>query len=398
MKIIFIICDGMGDRPIPELGNKTPLEYAKTPNMDRLAKEGVCGKMNVMGKGNVPHSDDAHLTVFGYDLKKHYHGRGPIEAAGIGMELEHGDVAMRSNLGTVDKDLKVVDRRAGRIESTAEFVEYLDGMVINGVKFIVKPGTAYRAVVVMRGRGINENISKNDPKRVGVKILPIKPTDKSKEAKFTAEVLTKFLEKAHETLEKNPLNEERRREGKFPGNYLLVRGFGRYEKIPSFQNRFGLKACCIAGGGLYKGIGRIMGMDVIEVKGATAMPNTNVRAKFEAAKKAMERYDFAFVHVKPTDSLGEDGNVKGKTEFIEKIDKALGVLMDFKGAIIITSDHSTPCELKTHSDDPVPFLIHYRGLEPDSVERFGESNCEKGRLGTLMGKDFMNTVRKALKF
>ncbi|UCD03070.1 MAG: 2,3-bisphosphoglycerate-independent phosphoglycerate mutase [Candidatus Aenigmatarchaeota archaeon] len=388
----------MGDRKIASLGNKTPLEHAETPNMDTLAREGVCGRIDVLGRGVEPHSDDAHLTIFGYDLKKHYPGRGPIEAAGIGIKLMHGDVAMRTNLATVDKNFTVVDRRTGRIESTAPFAKDLDGMMIDGVRFIVKPGTAYRMIVIMRGKGLSDKITQNDPKIKGRKVLGIHPKDRSKEARFTAAMLTKFIEKSHKILKANPNNQKIKKEGKLEGNYLLVRGFGYHKKIPSFKEMYGLKACCIAGAGLYKGIGRTMGMKVIEVKGATGMPNTNVRAKFKAAKKALEDYDFVFVHVKPADSLSEDGNVKGKTEFIEKIDRELDVLMDTDAAIVITSDHSTPCELKSHSDDPVPFLINSKYIDADNVKKFGEADCEKGKFGIVRGKDFMNIVRKTLKF
>ena len=398
MKIVFIICDGMGDRPIPELGNKTPLEYARTPNMDALAASGVCGNINILGKGHQPHSDDAHLTIFGYDLSKHYPGRGPIEAAGVGIKLQHGDIAMRSNLATVDEKLVVVDRRAGRIESTAAFVRQLDGMKIGNVRFIVKPGTGYRAIIVMRGKGISDQITSNDPEFAGKKALAIKPMDKSTEAKYTAEIMTEFLSRSHEILEKNPLNMKRKKKGELPANYILARGFGHYKKIPSFQEKYGLSACCIAGAGLYKGLGSVMGMDVLEVRGATGLPNTDVGAKFMAAKNALKKYDFIFVHVKPTDSLGEDGNVKGKTEFIEKIDNALGVLMGVDAALIITADHSTPCMDKAHSDDPVPILVYSKGIRPDNLKKFSEKDCSKGGLGTIMGKDVMKNVRKVLKF
>ena len=394
MKTILVICDGLGDRPIAGLGGKTPLEAAVTPNFDRMAKEGVCGKMSVMGPGVVPHSDDAHLTLFGYDLKRFYPGRGPIEAAGIGFKLKDGDVAFRSNVGTVDKDWVVLDRRAGRIESTKAFAEKLDGMEIDGVKFFVKPATGYRMVIVMRSENkkLSDKITDCDPHEDGKVVQKVAATDNSGEAEFTASVLNKFLQKAYLALKDLPINKERVKKGLPAANFPLMRGAGYHQKIPSFSEKYGAKACCIAGAGLYKGIGAILGMDVLQVKGATGLPDTNVKAKFLAAKKALKKYDFVFVHVKPTDSLGEDGNIQGKKEFIEKIDKALPAIMDAGGRIVITADHSTPCECKAHSADPVPLLIRDKSIEPDKASRFSEKECEQGRIGLIDGKDFMKTI------
>lgn len=406
-KIILVICDGIGDLPLKELGYKTPLEAAYKPNIDRLSKEGVNGIMYVLGKGIRPNSDEAHLTLFSYDLKKDYPGRGPIEAAGLGIKLMHGDIAIRANLATVDRELRVKDRRTGRIEDTSPFVKELDGMKINGVKFIVMAGTGYRVAVVMRGKGLSDKISNSDVHYVtedkviedwlNLKVNKVVPLDKSKEAKFTAETLQKFLEKSHKIFEKNPLNNKREKEGKLKGNYLLTRGPGYYKKLKSFKEKYGLKACCIAGAGLYKGLGAIAGMDLINVKGATGLPNTNVKAKIKAVKKCIKKYNFAYVHIKPTDIYGENGDYKGKKEFIEKIDKALGLLKDFKGLIVLTADHSTPCSHKDHSADPVPLLIHGANIKPDNIDKFGESECRKGSLGTLLGKDLMKFILKLAK-
>lgn len=404
-KVILIICDGLGDLPVKELGNKTPLEAAHKPNIDRLAKNGVNGIMHVLGKGIRPNSDKAHLTLFGYDMKKDYPGRGPIEAAGVGIKLQHGDVAIRANLATVDMELRVKDRRAGRIEDTSPFVKELDGMKINGVKFIAKAGTGYRASLVMRGKSLSDRISNSDVHYVtenkiiedwiNRKVNTIKPLDGTKEAKLTAGALQKFLEKSHEIFEKNPLNDKREKEGKLRGNYLLTRGPGYCRRLKSFREKYGLKSCCIAGAGLYKGLGAMAGMDLIHVKGATGLPNTNVKAKISAVKRCIKKYDFAYVHIKPTDIFGENGDYKSKKKFIEKIDVAIGLLKNFKGLIAMTADHSTPCSLKDHSADPVPVLIHGADAKPDNIAKFGERECRKGSLGVLMGKDFMKTVLKS---
>ncbi|MBW2977088.1 2,3-bisphosphoglycerate-independent phosphoglycerate mutase [Candidatus Woesearchaeota archaeon] len=401
-KIILIICDGMGDLPVEEFGNKTPLEAAYTPNMDKFAEEGVTGIMHVLGKGIRPNSDEAHLTLFGYDLKKDYPGRGPIEAAGVGVKLMEGDVAVRANLATVDRELRVKDRRAGRIEDTAEFVKELDGMEIKGVKFSVKPGTGHRVIIVMRGKGLSDKISNSDVHYVseenvveeweGNKVNKVAPLDDTKEARLTADALQEFLEKSHEILEKNPLNDKREKEGKLRGNYFLTRGPGYYKRLKSFKEMYGLKSCCIAGAGLYKGLGAIAGMDLVNVRGATGLPNTDVVAKIKASKEQMKDYDFAYVHIKPTDIYGENGDCEGKKKFIEKIDKALAGLKDFDGLIVITADHSTPCSQKDHSGDPVPVLIYGGNVKADNLKKFGEKECGNGSLGALLGKDFMKVV------
>jgi 2,3-bisphosphoglycerate-independent phosphoglycerate mutase len=389
-KITFVILDGLGDRPVAVFGNKTPLEHARTPNLDRMAREGICGIVDVLGRGVRPDSDTAHLTLFGYDLNKHYPGRGPIEAAGIGMKMRGGDILLRANLGTVDENLIIIDRRAGRIESTAPFVEELNGMKIEGVEFLLKPGTGHRAALLMRGEGLSDKISDGDPHKVGVSVQKVKPLEYSDAASFTASVLNSFLEKSHEMLKDMPINRERIKEGKLPANCLLVRGAGKYKKIPFFEEMHGLKSCCIAGAGLYKGIGKITGMDVLNVKGATGLPNTDVSAKFRAAVDALNRYEFVFVHVKPADNLGEDGNCKGKKEFIEKTDRAAGIFFEAGGIVTVTADHSTPCELKDHSGDPVPLLVYGNGR--DGVEAFGERACISGRLGRMEGSEVMERI------
>ncbi len=396
-KIVFIIIDGVGDKPIAKLNNLTPLESAYTPNMNKLAKNGITGIMHVLEKGRAPHSDEGHLTLFGYDLKKYYHGRGPLEALGIGLNLKHGDVALRANLGTVEKNLIVKDRRAGRIETTEPFLKLVNGIKIENVKFILKAGTSHRAVVVMRGNGLSDKISGSDPRQEGKKVLKIRSLDNSKEAKFTSKVLNKFLELSYKKYKDNILNKKRINLGKLPGNYWLVRGAGHYKKIPSFKEMYNRKACCIAGGGLYKGLGAVSGMKVLNVKGATGTPDTNIKAKFLAAKKSLRNYDFVFVHIKGTDIFGHDNDPEGKKEFIEKIDNALKILMKEDILIAITADHSTPCENKDHSADPVPVLIYKKNLKPDYTKKFGESYCKKGSLGIINGKDYMKKVIELAK-
>lgn len=396
-KVIFVICDGLADRPIPELGGLTPLEAAPTPHLDKLAYEAECGMMHTLGRGKTPGSDTAHLTLFGYDIATSYSGRGPIEVAGLGMELKHGDVALRGNMGTVI-DGMITDRRAGRIRVVTPVCEALDGMEIDGVTFIVKPGTAHRAGVIIRGEGLSDAIIDADPHVPDVPIRTVTPTDDTPEAKKTADVLNKFLARAHEVLKDHQFNKDRIAAGDLPANYLLVRGAGQYKQVESFEKRYGLSACCIAGGGLYKGIGAFLGMDILEVPGATALPDTDIEAKFKLAVDSLKKYDFVFVHVKAADSLGEDGDHAGKRDFIARIDQAVPVLAGRPDDTLLvwTADHTTPCEMKAHSADPVPIMYHGGAVRTDRVESFGERACGEGGLGFISGLDLMPQVMNLL--
>ena len=396
-KVIMVICDGLGDRPIPELGHLTPLEAADTPNLDRLAEAAECGLMHTLGRGRVPGSDTAHLTIFGYNIETSYSGRGPIEVAGLGMALEHGDVALRGNMGTVVDGI-ITDRRAGRIRVVTPLCEALDGMKIDDVTFVVKPGTAHRAGVIIRGQGLSDAITDADPHVPDVPTRKVTPTDNTHEAKKTADVLNKFLAKAHDVLNDHPYNKERIAKRELPANYLLVRGAGQYKKVDSFKERYGLTSCCIAGGGLYKGVGAYLGMDILDVPGATALPDTDVEAKFRKAIESQAKYDFIFVHVKATDSLAEDGNWQGKKEFIEKIDRAVPILdgRSEDTLLVWTADHSTACEMKAHSADPVPIMFNGGAVRKDRVDTFGERSFSEGGLGFICGLDIMPQVQNIL--
>lgn len=402
MRILFIIIDGLGDRPIPQLGNKTPLEAAETPNLDWLAQNGICGLIQPFQFPwqEYPTSDTAHLALFGYDPKIYYLGRGPYEAAGIGMDLEEEDVALRANFATLDKNLKVIDRRAGRIEKTQPFIKALQGITIRGVKFLLKKSFGHRVVLVLRGENLSSKISDSDPKKTGVEIKNVFPSDKSglrlssaerPKALFTADILNKFLFQSHQILKDYPLNKKRIKQGFLPANCILTRGAGFLKKTPSFKEKYGLKTGCIAGGSLYKGIAKILGMDLIEVKGATGFPSTNFKGKFLAAKDALRKYDFIFLHVKAADSLSEDGNFQGKKEFIEKIDKNIKLIFNLTNTlIVITADHSTCSLLKRHCSEPVPVLIF--GKARDKVKEFSEKACQRGKLGKIKQLDLISKI------
>jgi len=388
-KILLVIIDGLGDKPIPQLKNKTPLEAAKTQNLDKLTQKGLCGLVSpfLFSRQEYPPSDTAHLALLGYDPEVYYLGRGPYELAGISVALQKGDVALRANFATVDKNLKVIDRRAGRISKTQPLVNALAKIKrINRLKFIIKKSYGHRAGLILRGNNLSAKISDGDPHRVGAKVKKILPLDKSPKAKFTANVLNKYLEKAHQVL----------RKANSPANYLLVRGAGQMRETSSFKQKYGLRAACIAGGTLYKGIGKILGMNLIKVKGATGFANTNLKGKILAAKNALKKYDFIFLHIKATDSLAEDGNFKGKKEFIEKIDKNLKPLLNLKNAlIVITADHSTCSNLKRHCTEPIPILINGNGK--DGVQKFSEKACQKGKLGKFSQLELMPKILKYAK-
>lgn len=388
-KIMFIILDGLGDRPCQVLGGKTPLEAAETPNLDRLASNGICGSVRILDKA--PESDEGHLALFGYNLKKHYPGRGPIEATGVGLTLQRGDVAFRANMATVDGNLTVVDRRAGRVDTTEPFARKANGMELEGVKFLLKAGNAHRMALVMRGQGLSDKISNTDPHEEGKKVLKAEPLDGSPEAALTARLLNDFLERTYKMFDSMPENEQRRKANQLPANYILTRGAGYYKPIPPFKNKYKLKACCITGGGLYLGLGKLMGMTPVSAPGATGDAKTDVQSKLTSAIKALKQYDFAFVHIKGTDLFGHDGDPAGKKRFIEKVDRSLPVLGGFDGIVVVTADHSTPCEAKNHSADPVPIVIA-GGPEKDAVRKFGESACALGKIGRIEAKDVMPLV------
>jgi 2,3-bisphosphoglycerate-independent phosphoglycerate mutase len=395
-KILLIIIDGLGDEKIPALGNKTPLEAAETPNLDYLAKEGICGLMIPFKFKwqEYPTSDVSHLALLGFDPRKYYLGRGVYEALGARVELKKGDVALRVNFATVDKNLKILDRRAGRIEKTKELITALNKIRIEGVQFFLKKAFGHRAVLRIRSnQKLSCNITDGDPHKIGIKPKKIKPKDKTKEAKFTAQILNQYLEKAHQILENHPLNKKKRGTGFLPANYLLVRGAGSLKEIPTFHTKFGMKAACIAGGTLYKGIGKALGMDLIKVKGANGKPTTNLKGKFLAAKKTLKKYDFVFLHIKATDNLAEDGNWLKKKAFIEKVDKSLKPILDIKNAIVvITSDHNTSSKLKRHYFAPVPLLVFDK--KEDNVSEFSENACKKGGLGKFNSLRLLAILKK----
>lgn len=392
-KIILIIIDGLGDKPIPALGNKTPLEAAKTPRLDWLAENGVCGLAKLKFRGATPTSEEGHFSLFGYNPETYKIRRGIITATGAGMKAKKGDVALRGNFATVDEKFNMVDRRAGRIKDPAPLIKALNGMVIDNVRFLLKSAMEHRVGIIIRGKNLSPNISDGDPfyGKLGKRARKIKPLDKSSKAASTAKTLNKFLDKARLILKNHPLNKKREKLGLPPANYILTRGASSLPKLPSFKKKYKLRACCIAGKFLYKQIGKILGMNLIKVKGANGLTSTNLKGKIQAVKKALRKYNFVFLHIKATDSLAEDGNFKGKKAFIEKIDKSLRPILNLKNTlIVVTADHSTCCLVKRHCSEPVPVLVS--GKKQDLVREFSERACKKGKLGRIKQINLMKTI------
>ncbi len=395
--VILLIIDGVGDLPTP----KTPLQAAKKPNLDKLASAGITGLFSPIKRGIVPGSDTSHLRIFGYDPDIFYPGRGPLEALGIGMQLAEGDIAFRANLATV-KNGKIADRRAGRIATAeARALEKYLSTSIEGVEITYKHSVDHRGAIVFRGAGLGECVSDTDPHAVDVPINKPVGLDGTAESQKTARVLEKYMAFCTSVLSAAPENKEREKEGKPPANALLLRGAGRYRKVPSLEMRFGIRGVCIAGGALYRGVARYVGMDLIMLPSEESEKTLSGRA--QAAVKAAEEYDLVFLHVKSCDNAGHDGDFRKKCEAIEKIDKYVIPLIAKSGvSIIVTGDHSTPVSRKEHSAHEVPILIYSREERYDKVKRFDEMSCMDGGLGHIRGKDLMplilNILKKAEKY
>ena len=396
----MVICDGMADRPVPELGDRTPLEAARKPNMDELARRGICGLMDTIAPGLPPGSDAAHLALLGYDPFEVYTGRGPFEAAGAGIALEAGDIALRANYATVDRRLIVKDRRAGRIQKTEELDKAIQRIRLADAQFLFKSTVAHRAALVLRGKGLSPEVADNDPHEVGVKIPRVRALDKK--AGKTAKVLNDFLRKAHRVLNAHPLNKRRVREGLLPANYLLLRGAGVVPRLDSLQTRLGLRGACVAATALVKGVCKLAGMEVIDVPGSTTGVDTDLDAEAEAVIQALGKHEFVLYSIKGFDEVSHDGNFRTKVEFIERADATLRKLIDKADYFMLTIDHTTPVSVREHTGDPVPITIAGPGVRADGVETYDERACARGGLGHIRGRELLpilaNLMGKTKKF
>lgn len=391
-KFMIIIFDGIGDRPVKELDDKTPLEAAKTPNLDKAAKKGINGLMDTIAPGIIPGSDTGHLAILGYDPYEVYTGRGPFEAAGIDLDLKPGEVAFRCNFSTME-DGKITDRRAGRIkEGTDELAETINDIDLD-VDFIFKEAVEHRGVLVLKDPGLGPSVSDVDAHECGIPPHKAEALENTEENKRTAEILNDFTERSHRVLKDHPVNKKRIEEGLPPANVVLPRGAGAVPHITPIQEKHDLHGAAIAGIPLVRGVCKLAGMTPIDVDGATGGLDTDVRAIFSNALEALRSHDFVLVNIKGPDLLGHDGKAVEKKEFMEKIDKELDELIQLDDVYcVFTGDHSTPVSVKDHSGDPLPITICGREVRTDDVEEYGERPCAKGDLGRIKGTDLLNIL------
>jgi len=405
-KVLLIIIDGMGDRPVWSQGNRTPLEAARTPNLDRMAAEGSLGMMDPIAPGIRPGSDVATMNLLGYDPYKYYEGRGGLEALGAGLDVRPGDVAFRCNFATVDDDLRVIDRRAGRIQKgTKDLAESVSKIKLPGVKVVFKETVSHRAVLILRGKGLSRQVSDVDPHMVGVKVSRSDPVDKTAAAKKTAAIVNQFVKKSYELLRSHQVNQARRAQNQLPANIILPRGAGSVPRVRTLKNSHGIEGVAIGAVALFRGVSRLAGLELIDVPGATGGLDTDFDAKARAAIRALEQADYVLLHLKGADVAGHDGNFDAKARFIEQTDMRIGTIRKQLAEtthVVVTADHSTPIETRDHSGDPVPLLIWGPGALPNGAAGFNEKNASHGNMGRLRGAHLMpmiiDLLGKAEKF
>jgi 2,3-bisphosphoglycerate-independent phosphoglycerate mutase len=372
-KIVLLIMDGLGGLPI-EPGGPTELEAARTPTLDCLAAEGTLGQTVPIRPGITPGSGPAHLALFGYDPIENEVGRGVLEATGVGLHVHEGDVAARGNFCTLDEQGKIIDRRAGRIptEEALPIVEKLAGIKIPGLDIELKHVKEYRFALILRGDDLHAEIEDTDPQHTGVPPLVAKAINK--QSKKAAEYVQQWVKAAQELLADEP-----------KANGVTLRGFSSDPRLPKFPEIYGLRSGCIAVYPMYKGVARLVGMDTIAFEGDSP------EREFATAADHWDDYDFFFIHIKKTDSRGEDGDFSKKAEVIESVDRALEILLELKPNVLaVTGDHSTPASMRTHSWHPVPFLLWApERMRADHQTTFGERACQQGGLGTMPATDAM---------
>ena len=371
-KIVLLVLDGLGGLPLAS-GGPTELEAAKTPNMDALTARSALGISEVVAPGFSPGSGPGHLALFGYDPLEHLIGRGVLEAMGIGFHLLPQDIAVRANFCTIDSDGNITDRRAGRIstEECTRRVEILRQIKIPGVEIFVEPVKEYRFVLVLRGEGLGAAIPDNDPQLTGRPALPLQAEDAVSEK--TAQILRQWWAEANQILAAHP-----------PANSCLLRGVSKDPGLPRFPEIYKMRSAAVATYPMYKGVARLIGMEVIEHGAETPAE------EFKVVKQYWKEFDFFFVHVKKTDSYGEDGNFKGKVKVIESVDQALPILLSLNPEVlVITGDHATPAKLKRHSWHPLPILLAADSARFGRATKFCEASCDTGTLGFIHHVDIL---------
>jgi 2,3-bisphosphoglycerate-independent phosphoglycerate mutase len=376
-KIVLLVLDGLGDLPHPGFGGKTPLEAARTPNLDALTPSSALARLLPVEPGVTPGSGPGHLGLFGYDPIETVVGRGVLEALGAGMELKAGDVAARANFCTLDGAGVVADRRAGRIptETCAALVEKLkrDASRFEDVDVVLQAGKGHRFVAVLRGPGLGGQVSDADPHKEGKPIPAAHALGPGAGNAKTARIVDAFVHRVAEVLRND-----------HPANAALARGFSERPSLPGYRERWQLRAAAIAAYPMYRGVAQLAGMDVYIPRGEGA-----AEAIALAAQKWSE-HDFFFLHVKGTDMAGEDGDFKAKRAVIESVDAALPALLALEPDVLcVTGDHSTPCMVKGHSWHPVPALIHAPWCFADGAARFTEKACRSGSFAGLRSQELM---------
>lgn len=371
LKIVLLVLDGLGGVRTLERGSE--LAEASTPNLDRLAAEGSSGVHTVVGPGITPGSGAGHMALFGYDPVQYHLGRGALSAAGVAFDLRMGDVAARVNFCTLDETGRVIDRRAGRLptETNQRLCKLiLDNIKMEGeIEVFLETERDHRALLVLRGMGLSADLKDTDPGVIG--LTPNPPTARSNEAAGTAIVVERFLEQVRLILADEK------------ANFMLLRGFDTLRPIEPFQFRYLLKARGIASYPMYRGLSKIVGMDV--------PPETEGwEATVEDLKASWNDYDFFFLHQKPTDSAGEDGDFEHKCAAIEQVDRTIPEIVALNpGVICVTGDHATPAPLQRHSWHPVPFLMWGESVGVDRVSCFDEEAARLGGFGYQYAKDLM---------
>lgn len=398
MKHLIILGDGMADWAVPSLGNKTLQQYADTPYMDRLAKMGKTGMLKTVADGFHPGSEVANMSVMGYDLPTVYEGRGVLEAASIGVDLQPDDMAMRCNLVCVEGEL-LKNHSAGHIstEDADVLIKYLEEK-LGSDKVHFYTGVQYRHLLVIKGG--DKHVACVPPHDVPLK--PFRPNlvkALRPEAEETAALLNDLIMKSQELLANHPLNLKRVAEGEDPANSIWPWSPGYRPKMEPLSDKYPSikKGSVITAVDLIRGIGHYAGLRCIDVEGATGLYNTNYEGKAQAAIEALKTDDFVYLHIEASDEAGHEGDVPLKLKTIEYLDhRAVGPIYeavkdwDEPVAIAVLPDHPTPCELRTHTAEPIPFLIYYPGIEPDNVSTYDEVACQKGEYGLLDKDEFMN--------
>ena len=398
MKYIIILGDGMSDYPIEKLGNKTPLMAANIPNIDKLAKMGRTGQFQTVPLELPPGSEVANMAVLGYDVRKLYQGRGVLEAASMGVELDNDDLAMRCNLICIE-DGKIKNHSAGHIDSK-ESHQLIDALNKELGDDLVKfhKGVSYRHLLVVKnGR---KEIKLTPPHDVpGTPFKDVLPVSENRDADGTTKILNDLIVRSQEILNAHPVNIKRVAEGKDPANSVWFWSAGYKPEMRTLQELYGKTGAVISAVDLLYGIGVYAGMEVIHVEGATGLYTTNYEGKAKAAVEALKRHDLVYLHIEATDEAGHEGDFDLKIKALEYLDsRAVKYVMeetakfDEPVAIAITPDHATPCVLRTHTHDPVPFIIYRPGEEPDSVTEYNEDAVEKGSYGLVKDDEFIKAL------